>query len=73
MSEPGGNGEVVALLTRIAETQNEALELARDTAKRSLEAQQLALALQQRTARLYRRVVAVSGIVVIALIAYLFL
>ena len=62
---------MVALLREIRAGQQEQIALYREVTQRSLEAQQAAIELQHRSARLYRIVVAVGAVLVAGLIAFL--
>ena len=63
---------IVRLLTELRDGQKEHLALYREVAQRSLDAQQTAITLQRRGARLYRIALSITAIVFIGLIVYLF-
>jgi uncharacterized membrane protein YjjP (DUF1212 family) len=63
---------MVALLREIRTGQQEHLALYRDVTRRSLDAQQVAIDLQRRAAKLYRIVVVVAAALVAGLVATLF-
>lgn len=63
--------QVVQLLREIHAGQQELIALQRETAQRSLQAQQTTIDIQRRGARLYRIVVSV-GAVALAAVFYLF-
>ena len=64
--------QVVQLLREIRAGQQEHLTLYREITQRSLDAQQAAIELAQRSARLYRIVVAVGAVLIAGLIAFLY-
>jgi hypothetical protein len=64
--------QVVQLLREIHAGQQELIALHRETAQRSLQAQQTAIDIQRRGARLYRIVVGVGAVALAALFYYLF-
>ncbi|WP_313917031.1 hypothetical protein [Tahibacter sp.] len=64
--------QVVQLLREIRDGQQELIALHRETAQRSLQAQQTTIDIQRRGARLYRIVVSV-GAVALAILFYYFL
>jgi len=66
------NGDQVErLLQEIRDTQREHLAEYRKAAQRSLELQERAVARQERIGGLYRRVLAVGGVLVLILVALL--
>jgi len=66
------NGDKVErLLQEIRDTQREHLAEYRKAAQRSLELQERAVARQERIGGLYRRVLAVGGVLVLILVALL--
>lgn len=62
---------MVALLREIRAGQQEQIALYREVTQRSLDAQQVAIDLQRRSARLYRVVVTVAAVLVSGLLAFL--
>ncbi len=62
---------MVDLLREIRAGQQEQIALYREVTQRSLDAQQAAIELQRRSARLYRIVVAVGAVLIAGLIAFL--
>ena len=63
---------IVALLTELRDGQQQHLALYREVAQRSLDAQQTAIALQQRASRFYRIVVGVGAMLIAGLIVFLY-
>jgi len=61
----------VSLLREIRAGQQEHLAVYREVAQRSLDAQRQAIEMQRRSARLYRLVVAVAGVVIAGLVIFL--
>ena len=64
--------EVVRLLTELREGQKEQLALSRDVARKTLDAQRMAIDLQRRGARLYRIVISVAALVTAGFGFYLY-
>ena len=63
---------MVALLREIRAGQQEQIALYREVTQRSLDAQQVAIDLQRRSARLYRVVVTVAAVLLAGLLAFLY-
>jgi len=63
---------IIQLLRDIRAGQQEHLALYREVTQRSLDAQQVAIDMQRRSARLYRSVVAVGSVLIAGLILFLY-